>query len=125
MSGPDTKQSFAAFRKRLDLCELVALADVSTGTILVSDSAIKLGQEHLDRLCDDARVFLGPADAVDETFALKAGPTGIRAFVRVQERLPEVLCLVFAPDADIKFLEAFAMDFLRAVDRAQGEACVT
>lgn len=76
------------------------LGDISAGTVLAWDSAVRLPQEELDRLCDDAADILsgllsGKRQAVDDAILMKA--TGSRVFVRSHDHAAEVLCSLFAP----------------------------
>lgn len=101
-----TQDSLASFRSAFVGCELVMLIDISAQTVLTSDSAIPLGQEHLDRLRDQAgRIFAGAAGEAPEG-AVLAGPTGCRVFVRQDRAADECLCAVFAPGADLTGVEA-------------------
>lgn len=103
-----TLDDLARLRAGFASCELVLLADTSAGTVLACDSAIRLGQEHLDALCGEAVRLLGPDAPVPVRIALRAGPTGCRAFLPAPDNSGEALCLLFAPGADLSQLEAAA-----------------
>ena len=96
-----TISDLAQFKTKFASCELVMLADVSTMTILGAESSVKLGQENLDDLCQDARDVFSDIGAEDQSQAIVLRPTGTRMFVRSSNDPSEVLCGVFAPDADL------------------------
>lgn len=96
-----TITDLAQFRARFDACELVLLADVSTMTILGSESSVRLGQERLDEICTAAHDLFADLGLADQSSALVLKPTGTRMFVRSLTEPSEVLCGVFAPDADM------------------------
>jgi hypothetical protein len=103
-----TQDALARFRAGFATCELAALVDVSTGTVLMTDSAIRLGQEHLDALCASAQ-DLWPLPAPDwPASAILSGPTGSRVFLRSSRDPTEVLCCLFAPQADLAGLDEAA-----------------
>lgn len=103
------------FRAACGACDLVVLADVAAGTVLMSDSAIRLGQEQLDALCDMAcRLFRETDIACD--MALLADPLGSRVFLRAASDGSEVLCCRFGPLADLSEVEDAAARLLAAGD---------
>ncbi len=117
-----TNDDFGKFRSRFAGCEVVMLADISTMTILVSDSAIKLGQEHLDRLCTAASTIFAAEASKGVSVAFLTGPTGCTVFVRANHGVPEVLCGVFAPGADLSGVSEAARALLETADsEAVGE----
>ncbi|MBS0123693.1 hypothetical protein [Thetidibacter halocola] len=96
MAGHDITDLRAGFAG----CELVVLADLSTGTVLAADSAIKLGQEHFDRECALAAAVFGLSCGPSILSARLVRPTGLRVFARAGAETPEILCGVFAPGGD-------------------------
>ena len=91
----------AEYRSRFASCELVMLADISTLTVLGSDSAIKMGQEHLDALCATAERIFDLAQDEQIRTAVLSKPTGRQVFVRAGSAMSEVICGVFEPTAEI------------------------
>lgn len=97
---PMTHDDLSRFRAGISTCELLTLVDLSTGTVLMSESDVHFGQERLDHLCDLARsVFTGDLAATGT--AILAGPTGSRVFVQSPDDATEVLCGLFGPAADL------------------------
>lgn len=107
-----TISDLAQFRTQFDACELVMLADLSTMTILGSNSALKLGQEKLDEICVAAGDVFAAHALGDQGAAMVFRPTGTRLFVRSKDEPSEVLCGVFAPDADMSGVLEAAQDLL-------------
>ena len=92
-----TYDDLVTFRARLAGCEVAVLADISTRTVLMSDTGVKLGQDDLDALCLTAcRVF-----ATGSGLAVLAGPTGTQAFLRGLHDGGEALICVLEPRADL------------------------
>ena len=91
-------------------CELMMYADTSTNTILASDCAVRLGQEHLDALCEKARAVF--AVAPEETILCLCKATGRRLFLRSAPGEAEVLCGVFDLTADLGAALTLAQDML-------------
>lgn len=113
-----SQDALALFRAGFASCELAALVDVSAGTVLMTDSAIRLGQEHLDALCATAGQLWGP-DSPDWTnSAILTGPTGHRVFLRSGVDRHDVLCCLFAPQSDLVGLDEAAQVFF--VNSAEG-----
>lgn len=95
-----THDDLSRYRAGIASCELLMLVDLSTGTVLMSDSDVHFGQERLDRLCALARsVFAGDLPATGT--AIVSGPTGSRVFVQSPHDATEVLCGLFGPAADL------------------------
>lgn len=82
-------------------CELVLLADVSTGTVLAWNGAVRYPQEHLDGLCAIAADLLGPGQGPASRTAVLALETGCQTFVRAPDNAEEVLCCVLAVSGDV------------------------
>ncbi len=108
-----TRDDLARFRSGLASCELVLLADISAGTVLMCDSAIRVGQEHLDALCSTAVRLFDPAAELAARLAVISGPTGCRVFLRASDDSAEALCCLFAPGADLTDLDAAGQHLFR------------
>lgn len=108
-----TRDDLAKLRSGFASCELVLLADISAGTVLISDSAIRVGQEHLDALCRTAVRMFDPSAALAARLAVISGPTGCRVFLRAPGSEAEALCFHFAPGAQISDLEAASQTLFR------------
>lgn len=93
-----TRDLLAAFRAETPGCELVALIDISARTVLTSDAAVRVAQDHLDRLLDQACGILPHAG--EDGSALLADPTGCRVFRRAPGAGAEAMAAVLAPSAD-------------------------
>ncbi|MEO9820126.1 MAG: hypothetical protein ABJ370_03930 [Paracoccaceae bacterium] len=108
----------AEYRSRFASCELVLLADISTLTVLGSDSAIKMGQEHLDALCATADLIFDLAEDAQIRTAVLSKPTGRQIFVRAGSAVSEVICGVFEPTAEVSIAIADAEEMLSATSAA-------
>ncbi|MGP6088939.1 hypothetical protein [Antarctobacter jejuensis] len=111
-----TRDDLVRFRAGFASCELVLLADISAGTVLMSDSAIRLGQEHLDALCRTAARLFDPAATLPARLAVLSGPTGCRVFLRAAGDSAEALCCLFAPGADLSAVDTAGLDLIRSED---------
>ncbi len=109
-----THDALAHFRAGFASCELAALVDLSTGTVLMTDSAIKLGQEHLDDLCRIARDLFADSAGRWPGSAILTGATGSRVFLRSTQDPTEVLCCLFGPRADLAPIDEAAQIFFTA-----------
>lgn len=98
-----TYADLVSFRRAFPGCERAVFVDLSTLTVLCSDGAVSIGQEHLDALCAEAQAAFGQPDT-DMACILR--PTGQRVFVRLRPNMPEVLCAVCSPDCDITGMRA-------------------
>lgn len=108
----------AEFRSRFASCELVMLADISTLTVLGSNSAIKMGQEHLDTLCATAEMIFDLAEGSQIRSAVLSKPTGRQMFVRAGTETSEIICGIFEPAADISDAIAGAEQMLNVTGSA-------
>lgn len=108
-----SRTTLADVRAAMPGCELAALFDLGTRTVLLSDSAVRLGQEHLDALEAEARRIF---DAGAPAPVVIAGPRGMRVFLRAPGASPEALCCLLAPGADPEGIT----DAARAVFAAAG-----
>lgn len=88
-----THDDLVTFRARHAGCEVALLADVSARTVLLSDTALKLGQDYLEGLCLTACCVF----ATGAGLAMLAGPTGTQVFLRGVHEEGEALICVFAP----------------------------
>lgn len=95
-------------RQEIPGCRLVALADLSSGLVLVASSAERQSQETLEALTLSASEALNGAAAqgalqligpVDEAAVLSS--RSVRAFVRSPDDPAEVLCCVGGPEVDV------------------------
>ena len=100
----ETIKPLEAYRKELVGCEIAVFMDISARTVLAWDGALKWPQEHLDNLCDLALRVLSVGSEGENAnrpqTAILARPTGCFVFLRAAPGASEVLCCVFAPDAD-------------------------
>ncbi|WP_425100119.1 hypothetical protein [Tropicibacter sp. S64] len=95
-----TVAALSTFRQALSGCEIAVLADISAGSVLAWDSALKWPQEQLDALCDLASRALSIGAPLPTT-AVVADALGCQVFIRIAANSDEVLCGVFAPDQDL------------------------
>ena len=96
---------------------LVAFADLSSRMILASEGRQDMTQEHLDRLCEQARLcFDDPLFALSmEAFgephgALLLDADGVRVFLRSDVEPADAICCICDPAIDLPAL----------VDRVRG-----
>lgn len=115
-----THDDLASLRSTLAACEMLQLVDIAARTVLMSDSAVKLGQEHHDALCTQAAAIFAPDRPDPPACAMLAGPMGTRVFVASQVDPGEVLCGLFAPGADLSAIEPAAR--ARFAQRAEAGA---
>ena len=105
------REDLAAFRRRLEGCELVALLDVAARTVLASDGAVRIGQENLDDLCETACRLLASSKPLADRWAMISGPRGSRVFVASPVDPEEVLCGFFSSKAELHRVEAAAIAY--------------
>ncbi len=102
------------FRQGIAGCEVAALADVSSRTVLAWDSALKWPQEQLDGLCGMAAQLLAPGARQ----AVLMRETGSHVFLRSTPDGMEVLCCLLAAgmplDAVFDAADALCADLRRA-----------
>lgn len=103
-----TPDTLAGLRARCPDCELVALVDVTAGTVLASDAAIRPGQERLDALCAEAAELFGAGMPFAARQACVAGPTGTRLFLRAPTGGEEALCCLLGPGMEVAAMAAAA-----------------
>jgi hypothetical protein len=101
---------------------LVAFADLSSRMILASQGRQDFTQEHLDRLCDQARIsFDDPLFALSmEAFgephgALVLGEDGLRVFLRSDSEPADAMCCICDLGVDLPGFVARLRDTLTAL----------
>jgi hypothetical protein len=99
-----TPDTLGHLRRRLADCELILYADISSGTVLASDSRLIYPQENLDTICACAKAFLSAPrlashDLTDE--AVFQTPTATRIFLRAHSDENEALAAVCGPRTDL------------------------
>ena len=103
-------------RDRFQGCNVVALADLTTGMPLSSSTKVKLPQEKIDYLCDTARHFLTGAIAArlpaPPRIAIFVNGRAIEVFVHNPEFGAEVLCCQCSTGIDLPGLTRAAQDLL-------------
>ncbi|SNS93225.1 hypothetical protein [Antarctobacter heliothermus] len=95
-----THDDLSRYRAGIACCELLMLVDLSTSTVLMSDSDVHFGQERLDHFCDLARSVFSGTFAATGT-AILSGPTGSRVFVQSPDDAEEMICGLFGPAANL------------------------
>jgi hypothetical protein len=87
---------------------IVAFADLSSRMILTSAGPLSTTQEHLDRLCNQARacfddpLFSLSVEAFGEPHgAVVMGPDGLRLFLRSDVEPADALCCICDPGIDL------------------------
>lgn len=80
------RKTLGEFRAQTAGIRAVAVTDLSTGTVFVSESAVPMGQEVFDRLAARARTLLNDAPPPHATgpnqIAYEAGDNGAHLFLR-------------------------------------------
>lgn len=99
-----THNDLVSFRSAFPGCERAVFVDLSTSTVLGSDGAVPIGQEHLDALCAEAEAIFADASSLDMACVLR--PTGQRVFFRLRQDAPEILCAVCSSTCDISGMGA-------------------
>jgi hypothetical protein len=101
---------------------LVAFADLSSRMILASQGRQDITQEHLDRLCDQARIsFDDPLFALSmEAFgephgALVLGEDGLRLFLRSETEPADAMCCICGSGIDLPGFVARVRQTLAAI----------
>jgi hypothetical protein len=101
---------------------LVAFADLSSRMILASQGRKDMTQEHLDRLCEQARIsFDDPLFALSmEAFgephgALVLDEDGLRVFLRSESEPADAMCCICEPDIDLPDFVARVRDTLTGI----------
>jgi hypothetical protein len=101
-------ESLGAVVKAFPEARLVAFADLSSRMILASSGTLSTMQEHLDRLCDQARTsFDDPLFALSvEAFgephsAIVMGSDSLRIFLRSEAEPADALCCICDHSIDL------------------------
>jgi hypothetical protein len=101
-------ESLGAVVKAFPQAKLVAFADLSSRMILASSGPLSVTQEHLDRLCNQARasfddpLFSLSVEAFGEPHgAIVMGPDQIRLFLRSDTEPADALCCICDPGIDV------------------------
>ncbi|MFN4193760.1 MAG: hypothetical protein ACK4FR_12540 [Tabrizicola sp.] len=101
-------ESLGAVVKAFPQARLVAFADLSARMILTSTGPMMMTQEHLDRLCDQARSsFDDPMFSLcvgafgEPNAALLLGPGNLRLFLRSEVEPADALCCICDPAIDL------------------------
>lgn len=101
-------ESLGAVVKAFPQARLVAFADLSSRMILSSSGALRMTQEHLDGLCNQARAsFDDPLFALSvEAFgephgAIVMGADTVRVFLRSEEEPADALCCICDHSIDL------------------------
>lgn len=101
-------EDLGAVVKAFPQARLVAFADLSSRMILTSAGPLSTTQEHLDRLCNQARVcfddplFSLSVGAFGEPHgAVVMGPDSLRLFLRSDVEPADALCCICDPGIDL------------------------
>ncbi len=101
-------ESLGAVVKAFPQVRLVAFADLSSRMILASAGPLAVNQEHLDRLCGQARasfddpLFSLSVEAFGEPHAaVVMGPDTLRLFLRSDAEPADALCCICDPAIDL------------------------
>jgi hypothetical protein len=100
--------SLGAVVKAFPQAHVVAFADLSSRMILASQGRDDVTQEHLDRLCQQARVsfddplFSLSVEAFGEPHgAMVVGQDNLRVFLRSESEPADALCAICGHDIDL------------------------
>ncbi|MDG4647764.1 hypothetical protein P6F26_04865 [Roseibacterium sp. SDUM158017] len=99
-----TPETLRHLRKRLADCELILYADITSGTVLASDSRLIYPQENLDTICTCAKAFLSAPRLASHDLTNEAvfqTPTATRVFMRAHSDDNEALAAVCGPKTDL------------------------
>ncbi|MGL4237411.1 hypothetical protein [Tabrizicola sp.] len=101
-------ESLGALAKAFPQASLVAFADLSSRMILSSSGRKSVNQEHLDRLCDQARasfddpLFSLSVEAFGEPHgAMVIGTDSVRVFLRSEVEPADALCCICDHSIDL------------------------
>jgi hypothetical protein len=115
-------ESLGAVVKAFPQARLVAFADLSSRMILSSAGSLSTTQEHLDRLCDQARAsFDDPLFALSvEAFgephsSVVMGPESLRVFMRSDTEPADALCCICDHSIDLGAFVAKIRDTLESI----------
>lgn len=115
-------ESLGAVGKAFPQARLVAFADLSSRMILSSSGTLSTTQEHLDKLCDQARAsFDDPLFSLSvEAFgepngAVVMGPDNLRVFLRSEFEPADALCCICDHSIDLPAFVAKIRDTLESI----------
>jgi hypothetical protein len=115
-------EGLGAVVKAFPQARLVAFADLSSRMILTSAGPMSTTQEHLDRLCNQARTcFDDPMFALSvEAFgephtAVVMGPTNLRLFMRSETEPADAFCCICDPGIDLPAFVAKIRETLEGI----------
>lgn len=115
-------ESLGAVVKAFPQARLVAFADLSSRMILSSAGTLGTMQEHLDRLCDQARssfddpLFALSVEAFGEPHsAVVMGPDSLRVFMRSDTEPADALCCICDHGIDLGAFVAKIRDTLESI----------
>lgn len=115
-------ESLGAVTKAFPQARLVAFADLSSRMILSSAGSLATTQEHLDRLCDQARAsFDDPLFSLSvEAFgeprgAVVMGADAVRVFLRSDTEPSDALCCICDHSIDLAAFVAKIRDTLESI----------
>ena len=115
-------ESLGAVAKAFPQARLVAFADLSSRMILASAGPLATTQEHLDRLCDQARAsFDDPLFSLSvEAFgepqgAVVMGADAVRVFLRSDTEPSDALCCICDHSIDLVAFVAKIRDTLESI----------
>ncbi len=118
-------ESLGAVVKAYPQARLVAFADLSSRMILSSAGTLSTTQEHLDRLCDQARAsFDDPLFALSvEAFgepngAVVMGPENLRVFLRSETEPADAMCCICDHGIDLPAFVAKIRSTLESITHA-------
>lgn len=101
-------ESLGAVIKAYPQAIVVAFADLSASMILASQGRDDVTQEHLDRLCKQARssfddpLFSLSVEAFDEPHAaVVMGPENVRVFLRSEAEPADAICCICDHSIDL------------------------
>ncbi len=115
-------ESLTAVVKAFPQAKLVAFADLSSRMILSSAGTLGRTQEHLDRLCDQARasfddpLFSLSVEAFGEPHsAIVMGPDTLRVFLRSDTEPADALCCICDHSIDLPAFVTKIRDTLESI----------
>jgi hypothetical protein len=115
-------ESLGAVVKAFPQAKLVAFADLSSRMILSSSGTLSTTQEHLDRLCDQARasfddpLFSLSVEAFGEPHgAIVMGPDTLRVFLRSDTEPADALCCICDHSIDLPAFVSKIRDTLESI----------
>lgn len=118
-------ESLGAVVKAYPQARLVAFADLSSRMILSSAGTLSTTQEHLDKLCDQARAsFDDPLFSLSvEAFgepngAVVMGPDNLRVFLRSDTEPADALCCICDHGIDLPAFVAKIRSTLESITHA-------